>query len=189
MWDMLRRGNRRTVLSLSLFNILIGMGYFLLEIVLMLTYQNVFVAPSATFLFVLAVLLIGSAIGGALTKRIPPMIATIILIPLTLIALVAPTFLIQWSIPFGVIKILAVLLIGTIGLFMGVYFPRGLMVAKEKGMQKLVPSLFAVNSIAGAFAVVLALFLGVKVGYQETVLIALLCYVLAGLMLRSLVKR
>ena len=64
---------------------------------------------------------------------------------------------------------------------MGYYFPRGLIFASEWKIADKVPHIFAINSVAGSFAVVLALSLGVRIGYQATIIIAVLCYCLAGL--------
>jgi len=191
LWGLFSFGVRRKKIAnlINLYNVFIGMGYFIIEIILMLTYQNVFTAPSATFLLVLAVLLISSGIGGFFIDRFKIGIVTIVLIPVSLITIAAPTFLLTLPIPFILVEIVSVILIAITGFFMGMYFPRGLQIAKDQKLTPYVPHFFAINSIAGSFAVVLALFLGVTVGYKVAIIVVILLYALAGLILRSAENR
>ncbi|MFH0769994.1 MAG: hypothetical protein V1926_01310 [Candidatus Peregrinibacteria bacterium] len=180
-FSVLRRREKTALkLLLNSFNVAIGFGYFLIEIILMQTYQNVFIGPSSSFLLVLGVLLISSGIGGRILGRMRLWIITPVLLPVVLFSVALPTLLQKLTVPYGLVVVFSVFSIAFVGFMMGAYFPRGLSVAKERGIGEYVPHYFAINSVAGAFAVILALSLGVRWGYQFTVVIAVLCYVIAG---------
>ncbi len=177
-------GSRRGVaLRLSVFNVLVGFGYFLIEILLLQVYQNVFVSPSLSLVLVLGTLLIASGAGGTLAGRLAPWKATALLMPVALLTVQAPSFFLAVGVPGGLAKVLSVVLVAATGLLMGVFFPRGLQRAGEWGLRERIPHLFALNSVAGSFAVVLALFLGIRLGYSSGMVIALGCYVAAALVL------
>jgi hypothetical protein len=67
-----------------------------------------------------------------------------------------------------------------IGFLMGVFFPTGLQLADRWKMRDKIPHLFAINSAAGSLATVVSLYLGVRIGYSWTLIIALALYALAA---------
>lgn len=168
------------------FNVLIGLGYFLIEILILLTYQNVFISPSASLVYVLGLLLVSSAIGGLLATQWDIRAVTAGLCAMCLVALTAPAPLISSGAPPWLVKAAAIGCISMTGALMGVYFPRGLALARSVGAGDWIPHLFALNGIAGSFAVVLALYLGVKVGYRWTSVLALACYVAAAIVVLAI---
>lgn len=168
--------------SLIAFNALIGFGYFLIEIVIMLTYQTVFVSPSVSLVYVLGLLLISSAVGGLLASHWDIRASTVALVAMSAIALAAPQALMAAGMPPWLTKSIAIGCVAGTGALMGIYFPRGLAIARSAGAGQWIPHLFAINGIAGSFAVVLALYLGVKVGYRWTAALALASYAIATLL-------
>ena len=71
---------------------------------------------------------------------------------------------------------------------MGMFFPKGLQSAKQAGLQDKIFHFYAINAAAGCFAVVFALYLGIKIGYVYTVVLGLAFYLSAGLILLFLKK-
>jgi hypothetical protein len=167
---------------LGSYNILIGFGYFLIEIALIHAYQNIFVSAAWSLILVLGFLLASSGLGGVLGARLRTWQVTILLIPTALAAIHAPEVILSSGLPVLLGKVLGVAMICATGFLMGVYFPRGLVVASGWSLDHKVPYLFALNSVSGAFAVTLALWCGVHIGYQATILLAVLLYCGAGLL-------
>jgi spermidine synthase len=163
------------------YNILIGAGYFFVEILLMQVYQDVFVSASASLVWVLGLLLVASGAGGALLGRLHPAAATALLVPLALGALWLPDAMLAAGVWPGVQQLIAVGVIGAVGMLMGVYFPHGLAAAHRRGLGDRVPLLFALNAVAGSFAVVLTLWIGVHHGYRLAMGLALVAYAAASL--------
>ncbi|MDJ0765863.1 MAG: hypothetical protein QNJ97_22965 [Myxococcota bacterium] len=185
----LHRADHKRGLALALYNVMIGFGYFFIEIMLLQVYQNVFVSPSMTLILVLGFLLVSSGVGGMFASRLRPASAAALLIPISLAAVYTPDAIQMLDLPFTIGKVLGVALICACGFMMGVFFPKGLMVAAGWHMRAKVPYLFAINSVAGALAVVLALYSGIKIGYSKTVVIALAIYAVSALMIQVLASR
>jgi hypothetical protein len=78
------------------------------------------------------------------------------------------------------IKVVSIIVIATVGFVMGIYLPFGLALAKNRGMGDKIPHFFAVNATGSSFAVVIALLLGMKVGYEVTVGVAAVLYIVAA---------
>jgi len=142
-----------------------------------------------TLILVLGCLLVSSGIGGYFSTRFDLKYVTIILIPIMLLALYIPNFFIRVGVQYTLIQILSVLFIVSSGFLMGMFFPRGLNLAKQSGLQNKIPHLFAINAISSSFAVVLALYLGIKIGYQYTLLIAIAFYIIANLLLYKVTRK
>jgi len=179
------KNRSKELFVLNIYNVLIGMSYFLIEIILIQKFQNLFISPSFSMVFVLGGLLISSGIGGVFLSKLKLSTLTIILLPLVFLAVFLPDILVDTGLPFILIQIIGITLLLCTGLLMGAYFPKGLAAAKYCKTPKAVPTLFAINSVAGSFAVIFALFLGIKIGYQFTVYIACISYLLAGFLLKA----
>ncbi|MBN1793434.1 MAG: hypothetical protein JW844_00545 [Candidatus Omnitrophica bacterium] len=183
---LVKEGRRRQVFFLNLYNLLIGMAYFFLEIILMQTYQNVFVTTSSTLLFILGVLLLSSGIGGTCVGRMHLAPATVLLLAFSLMAVYLPGALLGLGVPIVAVRAFAVFLVAACGFCMGGYFPKGLFAARAANLSQAIPYLFAVNAISGSFAVIFGLFLGVRYGYQLTVLAAVSFYAAASYIMGAL---
>ncbi len=175
------RGSARPVagLSLSAYNVAIGAAFFLIEIVLLQSYQSLFVSPTATLILVLGLLLISSGVGGFFSGRLGLGACALLLVPVAAGALWAPRLMLATGASFALVKLVCVALVCAAGFLMGVFFPKGLLLAGRLGLRQRIPHFFAINSVAGSFAVIAAFALGVKVGYQATVALALLLYILS----------
>lgn len=169
--------------GLSAFNVLIGFGYFFIELIYLQVYQNVFISPSATLVLVLGIMLMSSGVGGAVLGKLKTWQVATLLMPVALVTLYLPGFMLSLGLPSLLQQLVAVVAIAASGLLMGVFFPRGLTLAGRWGMGDRIPALFALNSVAGSFAVVLTLWVGVHHGYSLALLGALVMYLLAAVLL------
>ncbi len=174
-----------TIWPLNAFNVLIGLAYLFVEILYLQVYQNVFFGAAATFILILGLLLLSSGVGARIGGRVPLYLAAVLLVPVVFAGTQAPTWLLHAGLPLRAVQLVSVALIVGTGMLMGLFFPRGLQVAKEKGLQAFVPQLFAINSLAGSLAVAVALWCGITVGYSVTVVIALMLFVGAELLLNG----
>ncbi len=172
--------HKSRISMLVLYNIAIGGAYFLVEIMLIQAYQNVFLSPSASLVLVLGVLLVGSGCGGLASRHLPPWLATLTLGPLLLLSLRVPAWILQLGWDPTASSALAALAVFVVGANMGVYFPNGLQLARRWSLRGKIPHLFAINSIAGSLATVLSFYLAVRVGYTWTIILAFLLYLLAA---------
>ncbi|RME92153.1 MAG: hypothetical protein D6766_10540 [Verrucomicrobia bacterium] len=182
-WRLMRGERAGRTLPLGGFNVLIGFGYFFIQILLMLSLQNVFLGATRSVAWTIGLMLVSSGLGGRLWRRVGLGM---------LVGGIAVTGLLSWWMPNAllltgqprwVVNGVSVLLVALLGSFLGGFFPRGLERAAAAGMGSRIPDLFAINSAAGSLAVVLALWLGVKVGYLSTLLLALACYAAAAWLL------
>ncbi len=176
--------HRSRIGMLVLYNIAIGCAYFLVEIMLIQAYQGVFLSPSASLVLVLGVLLIGSGFGGLASRHIPPWLATLTLGPVLLLSLRVPAWVLKLGVDLSASSLLAALAVFVVGANMGVYFPKGLQLARRWSLRSKIPHLFAINSISGSLATILSFYLAVRVGYTWTIILAFLLYILAAVIYR-----
>ncbi len=183
-------GGRRTLaLPLGGYQLLIGFAYFLVEVQLIQVYQAVFVSPATTLVAVLALLLLSSGVGGWFSDRIPLWVTLVLLAPVALLGVWAPGWLLGVGAPVVLVKGGGILCIAAVGALMGVYFPRGLALAKRAGLGARVPEFFALNAAAGAFAVACALAIAVQYGYLASFGLALALYAVATVGLWGMEKK
>jgi MFS family permease len=167
--------------SLLGYNLAIGFAYFLVEVMLIQACHSVFLSPSASLILVLAVLLVGSGCGGMLAGRVSLPVVTGLLTALLLVGVGVPDRMLAGGWTPSLVTGTAVVMIFGIGVLMGVFFPAGLQLADRWSMRDKIPHLFAINSVAGSLATVAALYLGIRVGYRWTLLLAVLLYGSAAL--------
>jgi len=180
---LIKPGKRKICAVFNLYNILIGFAFFFIEIILLQVYQNVFLSSSVSFIFVLGFLLLSSGVGGYFSEKLNLKRVTIFLVPLLLITPYFPDWLFTLGVSSLIVKISGVILISITGFLMGFYFPKGLSFVKEVGLKDKVYHFFAINAIAGCFAIPTALYFGIKIGYIYTIIIALAFYLIAGFVL------
>ena len=176
-------------LPLGGYQLLIGFAYFLVEVQLIQVYQAVFVSPATTLVAVLALMLLSSGVGGWFSDRLPLWVSLVLLAPVALLGVQAPGWLLAAGAPVALVKGGGIVCIAAVGALMGVYFPRGLALAKRAGLGERVPDLFALNAAAGAFAVACALAFAVEYGYMASFGLALGLYGVATVGLWGLERR
>jgi hypothetical protein len=158
----------------------IGMAFMSVEVVLIQKY-TLFVGPSAYCIAtILLTLLISSSVGSYFSRRISAPLAFAGL----LAALLLETFALHYasaalgSLGLPARLVAAALLVGPLGFFMGMPFPKG---ALRVGA--LVDWGFAVNGTASVLGATGILLVGMHFGLQVALLVATGLYVLAGLLL------
>lgn len=172
---------------------LTGLGYLLIEVVLIQRYEIFLGSPIVTFSSVLGTLLIFSGLGSLWSGRIAhrrlwiALGALLVFLILHLrwipVLLAMGAFLkLPWK------ATLAVISIAPLAFFMGVPFPYVLRGAKAKFSGSAAAFLFAVNAAAGAVAVPLALNLSTAWGLDAVFLVSILIYLAAGISLVATLK-
>lgn len=183
----------RSLLRPAVYFGLLGTGFMLIETPLIQKFSLYFGHPVTTFSFVLAALLIGSGLGGlvsrnkwlyrtVISERIPPLL--VVIVNLLLILLLEKMFLITsgWSL---VSKItITSFLVMIQGFFMGIPFPRGLKLLGESGKKDTNPIIFGINGVMSVLGSVLAVILSMSLGYNAALLIGGLFYVLISILNR-----
>ena len=161
----------------------LGLGYFIIEIGLMSFYQNDMGSPTNSLIFILATLLLSSGIGSRFSrqysrKQIAFSIGGIVLLSLYHLLINKQ---IVGIMPFGSLSHNAfiALTIIPLGFFMGIPFPCGMEMVKERFSKEHTSLFFAVNSMSAAFSIVLGLTLTVLLGFAQTFAVAIILYIIA----------
>ncbi len=179
------RKKNKSSIALIFYNICIGTAFFLLEILLIQKYQNIFMSVTGSLVIVLGLFLISSGIGGLfLSREKYYKIFRIALLIISAINFFSADYIILLPLPDFVKTAIFILLIILNGICIGVFFPYGLILAKKNGLKKSIPLYFGINSIAGTFGVVLSLHLSVIFGFLITLVLALILFIASILISR-----
>jgi len=176
-----REKERPTIGSLTYFAA-IGLGFLLLEIVLIQRFVLFLGFPTYALSVVLFALLIFTGIGSALSARFTRMRRSLLVALGIVIALIVigayglqPLLRGMISLPFGARVVITVALLGPVGVALGAAMPIGL-----RRFQGLHPNSVAyawgVNGVASVLASVLGVALAINFGFAITSLIAAACY-------------
>jgi len=176
-----RRGALLGLLPHTFTVALTGLGYLLIEIVLIQRYELFLGSPVATFSSVVGTLLVFSGLGSLWSRRISKKGAYyclgIIILLLILYQYLAPAFFslaAQLSLPVKII--LAVVSIAPLGFFTGIPFPYVLRSGKVEVSGSVAAMLYAVNAAFMALAVPLAFNISTNWGLAVTFLIGIFIY-------------
>jgi hypothetical protein len=182
LWFLGRRRGALFGLLPHMFTVVLtGLGYLLIEIVLIQRYELFLGSPVATFSSVVGTLLIFSGLGSLWSRRIGKKgvysSLGIIILLLVLYQYAAPLLFssaAQFSLPVKVI--LAVGSIAPLGFFTGIPFPYVLRSGKVEVSESVVAMLYALNAAAMALAVPLAFNISTNWGLAITFLIGVFIY-------------
>ena len=177
------RSNLRAVL----YFLSAGAGFMFVEMAFLQGYTFVFGDPVVAFTVVLAVLLVMSGVGGAVSAgwklhSLPPLLALLAACLLVLMLLFAPLQRLLLSLPAG--GFVAAALLAAIALMMGVPFPVALRLLASSARHRAFG--WAANGVASVVASILAVPLAMSWGISRLLLLAALCY--ASMLLLLLVK-
>jgi glyoxylase-like metal-dependent hydrolase (beta-lactamase superfamily II) len=185
---MMRRYRQelKTAVPYTLVVCLTGLGYLLIEIVLIQRYEILLGSPVATFATVLGTLLIFSGLGSLASGRMGPRAVYIALAILVLLLFVHlrwnPALLLAASVRgLGPKVAVSILSIAPLGFLMGVPFPFVLRQGQERIAPAAAAILFALNAAASAVAVLLALNLATAHGLGAVFGIGIAIYLAVGL--------
>lgn len=170
----------------------LGLGFILIEIVLLQRFALFLGEPIYTFSVVLAGLLISTGAGSYLANRVQnvsrnmlswSLLAVVVAILFT--SLITPSALsLTLGLPLPLRVTVALLLIAPLGALLGVPFPTGLrLIGKEAS--SLVPWAWAVNGFFTVIGSVSAMILATAFGFAAVHIIAAACYALALLAIRT----
>jgi hypothetical protein len=182
IWFLRRRKGTLPGVLPHMFTVaLTGLGYLLIEIVLIQRYELFLGSPVATFSSVVGTLLVFSGLGSLWSGRIGKKglyySLGIIIVLLVLYQYLVPAFFslaAQLSLP--VKTTLAVVSMTPLGFFMGVPFPYVLRSGKVEVSASVVAMLYALNAAFMALAVPLAFNISTNWGLAVTFLIGILIY-------------
>lgn len=174
----------------------LGLGFILIEMVLLQRLSLFLGQPIYTFSVVLGSLLISTGAGSYFANRIEnvsygtlsrSLLAVVGGILLTL--LVTPLVL-SWTLGLALAwrAVVAALLVAPLGLLLGVPFPTGLRIVGEESAP-LVPWAWAVNGFFTVIGSVAAVILGMILGFTAVLIIAAACYTAAWIALRTNTRR
>jgi hypothetical protein len=184
------RGSRRPPPSALLFFAAIGVGFLVLEVVLIQRFVLFLGFPTYALSVVLSSLLIATGIGSLLSGRLRDpragltraLIAALVLITAAAFAL-EPLLEALIGLPLAARMVVSAVLLAPVGLCLGMAMPLGL--ARLAGLHpEGVAWAWAINGLTSVLASVLALVVAITVGFTATTLLALACYAAALLHVR-----
>ena len=158
----------------------IGLAFMIIEIILIQKYTLLIGASIYSIATVLLTLLIASGVGARYARRfagfLPFMVIAVWVVLLLLLddALINATNFM--SMPLRALSV--ALVVFPLGFFMGMPFVRGALKVGE-----LIDWGFAVNGAASVLGATLAIVLAFNFGYANTLLVAVVLYVIAGILL------
>ncbi len=173
---------------------LTGLGFLLIEVVLIQRFEIFLGSPTITFSTVLGTLLIFSGLGSLWSGRIGQtglyVALGFILLSLLIHEWWMPAFFQSWAfLPLSRKVFASVISLAPLAFFMGVPFPFVLRTAKSCFGNSSAGMLFTINAAAGAVAVPLAMNISTSHGFQTTFQTGILIYFVVGMLLLSIAKQ
>jgi spermidine synthase len=173
--------------SASLYFLMLGIGYLLVEIPLLQQFILFLGHPTYAAITVLFIMLVSSGLGSLLASRLFDPIGgrSILLFPALLVPLIGVAIFIRpiLSATIGLDLwariLISVLVIGPVALLLGMPFPLGVRVLHGR-VGVLVPWAWAINGVASVAAPVLAMILAIVWGFSTALLVGAACYAAAG---------
>lgn len=189
-----RRTTLRNTIPYLLVVALTGMGYLLLEVVLIQRYEIFLGSPVVAFSTILGSLLIFSGIGSIWSGYIGRSWLYISLAAILALLMahqwLLPSFLLTWTSPPLHLKVVyTAISIAPLGFFMGVPFPYALRTGKAHFSESAAGMLFAVNAATSALAVPLAINISTSFGFNATFQSGITAYIAVSILLISIHKK
>jgi hypothetical protein len=177
------RKHRAPPPSVILYFLVLGLGYFVVEVALLKLYQYQTGSPTNALVFVLGGLLLSTGLGSYVSmrysaRRIVWSFAGILLFASYHMFVGGPLLRLMGG-PIWVHNIVVSLTVLPLGFCMGIPFPTGLERVKRFFPDAPVPLFVAVNSLASAFAFVFGLYFSIALGFVATALVGASCYAIA----------
>jgi hypothetical protein len=183
-------GNRRglTGALLLLYFAGLGIGYMLIEVVLIQKFAVCLSSPVYALVIVLATMLVSSGVGGLYSRKLGPrqaLIAAAVVPVLGGLAWLSHDHVIAqlMNLPFLLRVVCSVVLLAPLGFAMGMPFPFGLALAKQRLTERHAGLYFGINGAIGATATPLSVILSSIHGFDFTILVGVATYLLCFLLL------
>jgi hypothetical protein len=163
-----------------LYFLLLGLGYFVIEIAMMKFYQSHTGSPTNSLIFVLAGLLLSSGLGSYFSRDYSPKRAAWSFAGIVVFSayhiFLGRNVLNRLGGSLWVENILIALTIAPLGFCMGIPYPFGVERVKQVFTEKRVPIFVAINSLASAFGITFGLYLSIALGFIGTAGVGAGCY-------------
>ena len=181
---LVSRAQTKTV-PLAYFGLL-GLAFIVVEMALMQKLTFFLGHPTYSLLVVLFSLLVGTAVGARVSAKASPILWGFALAALFTVYAFGLGPLLGWlvGLPIALRILLAVVLVGSGGLMMGVMLPAGV---RHTGAT-LLPWAWGMNGATSVIGTVGAIVLAVHVGFRATLLVGAGSYALAAVMATLLVR-
>jgi hypothetical protein len=185
----------RTTVGFLVYFLALGLGFLLIEISFVQKYVLLLGYPTYSLSVTIFSLLVFAALGAALSRRgwNRPEQTLIRMLALTLVLLTLEVLILPWLRE----RLLAssletrigftVLLQLPLGIVLGMYFPTGLELLRRRE-PRLIPWAWAVNGVASVVASVLAVLLGMAIGFSGVTFVAGAIYAVGTLGLLSALR-
>ncbi len=177
-------------LSMFFYFGLLGIAYLLIEIVLIQWYEMYLGSPVLSVITVIGGMLVFSGLGSYFSqrlattqKRINGIFLLIVIFSLCLTFGGPILFEIFASIPIVTRSVISIAMIAPLAFFMGMPFPVGLTISKQRSDARAGALMFSVNGAFSAIASPLAFLLSMNYGFKITLLIGTAIYVVLILFL------
>jgi len=164
----------------------LGFGFIAIEMALLSQFALFLGQPVYTYAVVLASLLVFTGIGSSLAGRFGgdprrglSRVIPLILLTLAATALLIPSiFFLALGLPLAVRVVLSVAVLAPLGILLGMPFPTGLRIVSDEA-SILVPWAWGVNGFFTVIGTVLALILGMSLGFRFVLLVGGCSYLAA----------
>jgi hypothetical protein len=176
----------------SVYFVAIGVAFMFVEMPWLQRFVLYLGHPSYATTVVLSALLVGAGVGAMLSPRLVPVArrAVGLVLPVAVLAVNAGlTFVLDATLGWPLVwrVVMAIALVGPVGVLMGAPFPLGVMLAgtREQGASSLRAWFWAMNGMASVLATVVSLVSAMTIGFTATVAVGAAAYALAGWALRG----
>lgn len=169
---------------------LLGMGFMMVQIPLIQKFILYLGHPTPAFSYTLAAMLVGCGIGGFLNGckpfrkpvgilYLPPILAAVVIIVLLLS--LNSIFQLTAGLAVTYKVIIAGLIAASTGFFMGMPFPRGLILLGENNKADIIPLMWGINGAMSVIGSVMSIILSMTFGFSSALMAGALIYLLIGL--------
>lgn len=161
----------------------LGLGFMLLEVVMMQKYALILGHPTYAFAVVLSTLLISSGIGSFFCERFKNPFQAIFTALIGIIATTVVTFIILKVFSGQIIGLslllrclIVIAMVFTTGFFMGFMMPSG--IRAISGVESSIPWMWSINGVFSVVASFLAVILSILFGYTFVFIVGLSVYII-----------
>jgi hypothetical protein len=186
---------RRTTAGFLVYFLALGLGFLLIEISFVQKYVLLLGYPTYSLSVTIFSLLVFAALGAALSRRgwKHPERSLIRMLAVTLVLLTLEVLILPWLRERLLASSLATRIALTVamqlplGIVLGMYFPTGLELLRRRE-PRLIPWAWAVNGVASVAASVIAVLLGMAIGFSGVAFVAGAIYALGTVGLLSALR-
>ncbi len=172
-----------SILPQSLFFIVTGFSYMLVEIILIQKFQLFIGSPLHSMIITLGCFLFFSGLGSFFTKKFKsiPLTISVFLIPVLLgfiYLYLDKIFIIAGKFSFNAKLWISVAIIAPITFLLGIPFPHALEVVKKKTTDEFGTLMYGISGVASSIGAALALYFNVAYGFSFTFMLGIFGYFL-----------